>query len=77
MATEKDFKYKKVKFTQFCNFQRAQSKISVFENCSSQAFEAGDFNIFLKFLGFWGSFSYKTFSYKKNVYEAGKILAEG
>ena len=32
---------------------------------SAQAFEAGDLlNIFLRFLGFWGSFSDKKFSYK-------------
>ena len=33
---------------------------------TAQAFETGDcFNIFLKFWGFWGSFSVKDFSYKK------------
>ena len=32
----------------------------------AEASEAGDFlNIFLRFLGFWGSFSYKYFSYEK------------
>ena len=31
-------------------------------------FQAGDFlNIFKGFLGFWDSFSYKIFSYKKRV----------
>ena len=44
---------KKLKFTQVCNFWRALRKISIFENFS------------LRFLGFWGSFSYKNFSYKK------------
>ena len=36
---------------------------------AAQAFEAGDIhNIFLMFCGFWGSFSNKGFSNKKNVY---------
>ena len=35
---------------------------------AAQEFEAGDFlNIFLRFFGFWGSFYYKNFSYKKYV----------
>ena len=39
---------------------------SVFLKIAAQAFEAGDFlNISLRFLGFWGSFCYKKFSYKK------------
>ena len=32
MKTDKNFKYKKtVKFTEFCNFERAQGKISIFK----------------------------------------------
>ena len=39
---------------------------SAFLKIVAQAFEAGDFlNIFLRFSGFWGLFSYKNFSYKK------------
>ena len=39
-------------FTQFCNFERAIGKISVFQ-IAAQAFEAGDFlYIFFKVLGF-------------------------
>ena len=42
---------------------------SVFLKIAAQASEAGDFlNIFLRFLGFWGSFSYQMFVIKKNVY---------
>ena len=38
-----------LKFTQFCNFQGALVKISVFK-ITAQAFEAGDLlNIFLRF----------------------------
>ena len=38
----------------------------MFLKIAAQAFAAGDsLNIFLRFLGFWGSFSYKIFSYKK------------
>ena len=37
-----------------------------FLKIAAEAFETGDFlKIFLKFLGFWGSFSYQNFSYKK------------
>ena len=37
-----------------------------FLKIAAQAFETGGFlNIFLRFWGFWGSFSYKTFSNKK------------
>ena len=40
----------------------------MFLKVAAQVFEAGDFlNIFLWFLGFWGSLSYKNFSYKKCV----------
>ena len=40
----------------------------MFLKTEGQAFEAGDFlNIFLRFSGFHGSFSYKNFSYTKNV----------
>ena len=39
---------------------------SAFLKISAQSSEAGDFlNIFLRFFAFWGSFSYKNFSYKK------------
>ena len=38
----------------------------MFAKIAVELFEAGDFlNIFLRFWGFWGSFSYKNFSYKK------------
>ena len=58
-----------VKFAQFCNFYRAlRKKISVLKS-AAQAFEAGYYlNILLRFWAFRGSFSYKNFSYKKNVY---------
>ena len=40
----------------------------MFLKIAAQAFETGDFlNIFLRFLGFSGSFCYKNFSYKKCV----------
>ena len=40
----------------------------VFFKIAAQPFEVGDFlNIFLKFLGFWGSFCFNYFSYKKQV----------
>ena len=48
-------------------------------NIEAENFEAGDFlTIFLTFWGFWGSFSYKNSSYKKNVYSfisAKKIIS--
>ena len=38
----------------------------MFLKIAAQAFKAGDFlSIFLRFLGFSGSFSYKNFSWKK------------
>ena len=38
----------------------------MFLKTATQAFEVRDFfNIFLRFWDFWGSFSYKNFSYKK------------
>ena len=43
----------------------------MFLKIAAQTFEAEDFlNIFLRFLGFWGSFYYKNFSYiyKNSVY---------
>ena len=41
---------------------------SVFLKSAAQVFEAGDFlNISLRFWGFWGSFSYNNFSYKKKT----------
>ena len=43
----------------------------------AQGFEAGNFlNIFLRFLVFWGSFSYKNFSYKKRRV-AAHFITEG
>ena len=49
----------------FVIFKELQEK-SAFLKIAAQAFEAGDFlNIFFRFLGFWGSFSYKNFSLKK------------
>ena len=40
----------------------------MFLKIAAQAFEAGDFlNIFLRFWGFSGSFSYNHFSYKEQV----------
>ena len=54
-----------LKFSEFFNFYRAPGEISVLE-IRALAFEVGDFpNIFLKFWGFGGSFSYKNISYKK------------
>ena len=56
-----------LKSTQFCYFKRALGKINNFK-IEAQAFEGGGFlNIFLRFLGFWGSFSYKDFSYMKKT----------
>ena len=53
-----------IKLSQSCNFQRALRK-SAFLKITAQAFEAGDFlNIFLRFLGFSGSF-FLYFLYKK------------
>ena len=41
----------------------------MFLKIAAHAFEDEDFlNIFLRFWGFWGSFSYKNFSHKKIVY---------
>ena len=59
METENNFKWeKKQKFTQFLAFKELYEK-SVFLKISAQAFEAGDLlNIFLRFLGFWGSLCY-------------------
>ena len=52
---------KQLKFTQL-------RKMSVFKNCSSGILDRQDFlYIFLRFLDFWGLFSYKTFSHKKTV----------
>ena len=46
-----------LKFTQFCNFCRAQGK-SDFLKIAAQTFDAGYFlNIFLRFRAFKGSFS--------------------
>ena len=42
---------------------------SGFQKIAAQAFKAEDFlNIFLRFWGFWGSFSYKNFLMKRRVY---------
>ena len=55
------------KFPQFCIFEKALGKIRVLKS-AAQVFEAGNFlNIFLRFWGFCGSFSYKNFSSKKQV----------
>ena len=41
---------------------------------AAQAFEAGDsLNIFLRIYLFWGSFSYKNYSYNENVYMKNKV----
>ena len=51
------------------HFHNNLGKISVLKDSTAQAFEARRdcLNIFLRFLGFWGSFSHKTFSYKKKL----------
>ena len=55
---------KKPNLLNFVIFKELKEK-SAFLKIAGQASEAGDFlNIFLRFLGFWGSFSYK----KKRVY---------
>ena len=47
---------------------------SAFLKISAQSSEAGDFlNIFLRFFAFWGSFSYKNFSYKKKTCTTTKL----
>ena len=68
MKTEKNFKTEKMlKFTQFVTFRELWGK-STFLKIAAEAFGAEDFlNIFLSFWGFLGSFSYKKFSYIKNV----------
>ena len=60
---------KKLNLLNFVTFKELWEK-TTFLKISAQAFEAGDFlNVFLRFLGFWDSFSSKHFSYvKKNVY---------
>ena len=74
METEKNFKQeKKLKLCKlklnFVTFKELQEK-SAFLKIGAQAFEAEYFlNICLRFLGFWGSFSNKRFSYKKSVLE--------
>ena len=56
-----NFKEKMLNFNEFRNFEK-----SAYLKIAAQAFEGGDFlNIFLRFPGFWGTFSYKNFSYKK------------
>ena len=57
-----------LKYAQLCYFYRALRKTSILR-IAAEAFEAGDFlNHFLRFWGFWGSFSYKKcVLYKKNV----------
>ena len=46
----------------------------MFLQIAAQAFEAGDFlNIFLRFWGFSGSFSYNHFSYKEHVQFTTKL----
>ena len=52
-------KDKKTKIYSILCLVKIPRKISVFK-IAAQAFESGDFlNIFLRFLGFWGSFSNK------------------
>ena len=65
MDAENNFESEKmVKLTQFKDLQEK----SMFLKIAVEAFEAGDFlNIFLRFFGFWGLFSYKKFSYKKKM----------
>ena len=54
-----------IKKLNFVTFKEPQEK-SAFLEIAAHTFEAGDFlNIFLRYLGFWGSVSYKTISYKK------------
>ena len=54
-----------LKYSQFLYFLKS----SRFLKIAAKAFEAGNFlNIFLTCWSFWGSFSHKNFSYKKNVY---------
>ena len=66
MEKQKNFKEeKKLKFTQFWNLWRVLGKISIFKNFSLGIWGWSFLNIFLRFLGFWGSFSYKNFSCKK------------
>ena len=66
METEKNFKSGKIWYLlSFVTFKEPLEK-SAFLKIPAQAFESVDFlTIFLKFLGFWGSFSYKNVSYKK------------
>ena len=67
-----------LKFAQFCNFLRALGKINVFRNCSSDILGWRFSEYFLKDLGFWGSFSYKKFSYvKKGVVVDRLVVAKG
>ena len=55
-------------FLNFVTFEGLQEK-SAFFKISAETSEARAFlNIFLRFLGLGGSFSYKNFCYKKNVY---------
>ena len=54
-----------LKYTQFCQSERALGKIRAFKNCSSGIWLAGDFlNIFLRFGAFEAHFLIKL-SYKK------------
>ena len=67
METKKNFG--KENLLNFVNFKEFWEK-SAFLKIVAQAFKAGDFlNIFLGFLGFWGSFSYKNFAYKQKRVE--------
>ena len=70
MNTDKDLKHKKmVKFTQFCNFQRALGKISLLK-IPAQTFETGDF---LNIFGiFEAHFLIKIFLIRKRVSETNK-----
>ena len=61
----------------FCNFKADLGKIS-FLKIAAEAFEARDvLNIFLRFWSFWGSFSYKKFSYEKCLVQNTEAAAGG
>ena len=60
--------------TNFVTSKELQEK-SAFLKIATQVFEAGNFvNIVLRFWGFWGSFSYKSLSYKKRCTSFAVLL---
>ena len=74
-----NFTEKMLNFTQYVTYKGPLGK-SVFLKIVAQAFEAGySLKILLRFSGFWGSFSYKKFSYKKKrlwrLFSATSFLA--